>query len=183
MREDCNIADVASAISTAIFILIHAYARIATAFCFVVPCPTYILIHACARIATNGFAHLVRRQLILIHVCARVTTWKFSRFFVVAAILIHTCLKIATQDIPKDCRGRCYFDSCMCEDCNEGPGVGGVGGILIHACARIATSIRRIGAGNVLIHACVRIATNRIGRPSVSPSHFDSCMREDCNND
>ena len=54
------------------------------------------------------------------------------------------------------------FNSCMCEDCNpEGSGVGGVGGVLIHACAKIATD----GGGAVsvadvvLIHACAKIAT------------------------
>ena len=35
----------------------------------------------------------------------------------------------------------------------------------------------------ISIHACARIATNRVGRPSVSLSYFDSCMREDCNPD
>ena len=54
------------------------------------------------------------------------------------------------------------FDSCMREDCNpEGSGVGGVGGVLIHACARIATAtISAVGRPTgISIHACARIAT------------------------
>ena len=53
------------------------------------------------------------------------------------------------------------FDSYMREDCNEGPGVGGVGGVLIHVCARIATAtISAVGRPTgISIHACARIAT------------------------
>ena len=76
----------------------------------------------------------------------------------------------------------------MREDCNEGPGVGGVGGVLIHACAKIATvfslsflalhfcfdscmledcngrsSVDRVGTDQVLIHACAKIATYGFG--------------------
>ena len=52
-----------------------------------------------------------------------------------ARVLIHACAKVATLCILQ----QAAFDSCMREDCNEGPGVGGVGGVLIHVCARIAT--------------------------------------------
>ena len=80
-----------------------------------------------------------------------------------AMILIHACARIAIQDIPKDCRGRCYFNSYMRKDCNEGPGMGGVSGVLIHACARIATVFCFVVLRPIYIsiHACARIATNR----------------------
>ena len=75
------------------------------------------------------------------------------------------------------------FDSYMREDCNEGPGVGGVGGVLIHVCARIATAtISAVGRPTgISIHACARIATAFISLLSPSTSDFDSCMCEDCN--
>ena len=57
-----------------IALLIHAYARIATAFCFVVPCPTYILIHVCARIATTGLFGVLVNLVISIHACVRIAT-------------------------------------------------------------------------------------------------------------
>ena len=52
------------------------------------------------------------------------------------------------------------FDSCMREDCNpEGSGVGGVSGVLIHACAKIATGASAGLWSSFLIHACAKIAT------------------------
>ena len=57
-----------------------------------------------------------------------------------------------------------------------------MGGVLIHACAKIATdSGGAVSVADVvLIHACARIATSRILRHAAA-YRFDSCMREDCN--
>ena len=78
------------------------------------------------------------------------------------------------------------FDSCMCEDCNERIRLAGAGNayILIHACARIATSTsgeESSSAALILIHACARIATYLCPVGVEQAQYFDSCMREDCN--
>ena len=55
-----------------------------------------------------------------------------------------------------------HFDSCMREDCNKAyEGLSLDLPILIHACARIATSDwrRLIRHGVISIHACAKIAT------------------------
>ena len=81
-----------------------------------------ILIYACARIATLSFRFFLRPHLISIHACARIAIGYWT----------HLGLGVA------------YFNSCMCEDCNERIRLAGAGNanILIHACARIATKQR-----------------------------------------
>ena len=76
-----------------------------------------------------------------------------------------------------------YFNSCMCEDCNDGFAYL-VRLILIHVCARIATTRKmncREATSWILIHACARIVTYDYIKLWGDIPYFNSCMREDCN--
>ena len=76
------------------------------------------------------------------------------------------------------------FDSCMREDCNKvHEGLSLDLPILIHACARIATSDwrRLIRHSIISIHACAKIATILSKKVIHNVRYFNSCMREGCN--
>ena len=81
---------------------------------------------------------------ISIHACARIATLSFRFFLCLHLISIHACARIAIGYWTHLGLGVAYFNSCMCEDCNERIRLAGAGNahILIHACARIATKQR-----------------------------------------
>ena len=121
-----------------ITILIHACARIATAYAAPRPSFAVILIHACARIATQSLWDFHSEFLVLIHACAKIATTGRCNVNAAFTVLIHVCAKIATridgqhhdtrtfwfiharglQRRPGSGRSGRRFDSCMRENCN-----------------------------------------------------------------
>ena len=102
-----------------------------------------------------------------------------------AMILIHACARIAIQDIPKDCRGRCYFNSYMREDCNPCLPLQ-IFRTLIYFdscmredCNTTAFLVMMTTRGFRFMH--VRGLQRAEATGALPRLYFDSCMCEDCN--
>ena len=107
---------------------------------------------------------------ILIRACARIATACADGARIATSLFLRFPLPIS------------HFNSCMREDCNKAhDGLSLDLPILIHACARIATSGERKWLRS--FDSCMREDCN-IGLAAVYTArhNFNSCMREDCNN-
>ena len=141
------------------------------------------MIRACVRNAIAGAIYAVGHSVILIQACARIATKYGFQLPGDCPILIQACARIAIflvgavyhEDV-------IYFNSCMREDCNSIINIiACLRDILIHACVRIATcGAARLGGFCLFQFMHVRGLQRWFCIPC--PTHFNSCMCEDCNN-